>query len=64
MLTHILPDLIYTISLTHICRAVHYLPCPAMMDKCFGVIADIQHADVEDGYDFRYRMGKLNLRGL
>merc|ERR1711953_852499 len=27
------------------------IPTPAMMDKCFGVISDIQHADVEDGFD-------------
>ena len=33
-----------------------YKASPAMMEKCFGVIADIQHADVEDGCDFRYRI--------
>ena len=28
-------------------------PISGVMEKCFGVIADIQHADVEDGCDFR-----------
>merc|ERR1712062_147715 len=27
-------------------------PISAVMEKCFGVIADIQHADVEDGFDW------------
>merc|ERR1712154_296156 len=27
-------------------------PITGVMEKCFGVIADIQHADVEDGFDF------------
>ena len=30
----------------------------AKMERSFGVIADIQHADVEDGSDFRYEISE------
>ena len=40
-------------STTASCVAISR-PISAVMEKCFGVIADIQHADVEDGCDFRY----------